>query len=188
MREGNTAGMFLQGSNVNQKYSRMEGLFMRYLFITAACCALLISALFAGCTSPSQAQIQPVGTTVTTQVPETTETVVTTATTVEPISPLPANQMIYLQLTKDRPTGKITLLCSGGPGLIVAQTVRMRVTLADGSVIDQLMNNGGEITGNSEIVVQGTLDGTDHVEVWVTSAGKVYKVIDQNVYSTNPYS
>jgi hypothetical protein len=151
---------------------------------------LLFCILFSGCTSPTQAQIQPVvQTTVTTQAPETTETVVPpTATIVESISPLPANQMLYLQLTKDRPTGKITLLCGGGPGLIVAQAVEMNVTLADGSFVDKFMNDGGELSEGSEIVVQGTLDGTDHAVVWVTSAGKIYKVLDQNVSSLNPYS
>jgi hypothetical protein len=151
---------------------------------------LFLWVLFAGCTSPTQAQIQPVATTVITQTPEeTTGTLISIPpTTIEPISPLPANQAIYLSLTKDRPTGKITLLCNGGPGLIVAQTIEMKVTRADGSVVDEFMNNGGEITGGSEIIVQGTLDGTDHAVVWVTSAGKIYKVIDQDISAINPYS
>ncbi|MGA2104934.1 hypothetical protein [Methanoregula sp.] len=162
---------------------------MRYLLATVAGCMLLFYVLFAGCTSPTQAQIQPVGTTVPTPAPETTVTVIsTTITTLEPISPLPANQAIYLSLTKDRPTGKITLLCNGGPGLIVTQSIEMKVTRADGSVVDQFMNNGGEITSGSEIVVPGTLDGTDHAVIWVTSAGKIYKVIDQDISSLNPYS
>ena len=50
------------------------------------------------------------------------------------------------------------------------------------------MNGGGQLTTGSTIVVQGTRNGTDHCEVWVTSAGKVYKVIDQNISSLNPYA
>jgi hypothetical protein len=167
----------------------MKGLFMSSATIAAAFIALFFCALFAGCTSPTQAQIQPVGTTVTTPMPETTAPVVPSATTFEPVAPLPADQVIYLSLTKDRPTGKITLLCSGGPGMIAAQVIKLRVTLADGSVVEkQLTNDNGQISSDASIVIQGTLDGTDNGEVWVTSAGKVYKVIDQDLASTNPYS
>ncbi|MFZ0005150.1 MAG: hypothetical protein WCC86_10100 [Methanoregula sp.] len=162
---------------------------MRFLLLTVAGCMLLFCVLFAGCTSPTQAQIQPFSTIVTTQASETTVTVISAEpTTLEPVSPLPPNQGIYLSLTKDRTNGKITLLCNNGPGLIVTQAIEMKITRADGSVVDEFMNNGGEITSGSEIVVQGTLDGTDHAVVWVTSAGKIYKVIDQDISSINPYS
>ena len=60
---------------------------MRFLIPAATCCALLLCALFAGCTSPTEAGIQPVGTTVTTPV-ETTQTA-TPAPTFEPITTLP---------------------------------------------------------------------------------------------------
>jgi len=161
---------------------------MRYLLTAAACCLLVLYAGFAGCTSPTQAQIQPVGTSPAT-VQETPTPALSTVTTSEPISPLPQSQAVYLSLTKDRPTGKITLQCNGGPGMVAAQVIELRVTLADGTVVDkQLTNENGQIPSDATITVQGTLDGTDHGVVWVTSAGKVYKVIDQDLSSTNPYS
>jgi len=162
---------------------------MRFAVIAAACIVLVSCALLAGCTSPTQAEIKPVDTAVvTTAATETTQTPVLTATTVEPVVPLPENLAIDLTLSKDRPTGKLTLILSGGPGMLVAQTVRMKATLADGTINDQLMNGGGQLTTGSTIVIQGTRNGTDHCEVWVTTAGKVYKVIDQNISSLNPYA
>ena len=73
--------------------------------------------------------------------------------------------------------------------MVAAQVIRLRVTLADGSVAEkQITNDNGQIPNDASIVIQGTLHGTDHGEAWVTSSGKVYKVIDQNLASTNPYS
>ncbi len=165
---------------------------MRYLIPAAACCALLFCALFAGCTSPTQAQIQPVGTTVTTSVPESPqETIAPVATTFESIVPLPANQMIYLSLTKDRPTGKIILQCSGGPGMSSAQVIDLTVTRADGTVEEkQITNNNdaGQISSDASITLPGTLDGTDHAKVHVTLGGNDFLVIDKDLTSTNPYS
>jgi hypothetical protein len=185
VHQGHTASIL----NANQKYPEMKGIFMSSRTIAAACVALFFCALFAGCTSPTQAEIQPFGTTVATPAPATASPVVTVPATFEPVTPLPANQMVYLELTKDRPTGRITLLCSGGPGMVAAQVIRLRVTLADGSVAEkQITNDNGQIPSGASIVIQGTLHGTDHGEVWVTSSGKIYKVIDQDLFSTNPYS
>ena len=77
---------------------------MRFLIPAAACCALLLCALFAGCTSPTQAEIQPAGTTVATTV-ETTQTVAPTPTP-EAIAQLPINQAVDFSVNKDRPTGQ----------------------------------------------------------------------------------
>ncbi len=165
---------------------------MRYLIPAATCSALLFCALFAGCTSPTQAQIQPVGTTVMTPVPESPqETVAPVATTFESIVPLPANQMIYLSLTKDRPTGNIILQCSGGPGMSSAQVIDLTVTRADGTVEDKQLtntNDAGQISSDASITLPGTLGGTDHAKVHVTIGGNVFLVIDQTLTSTNPYS
>jgi hypothetical protein len=168
---------------------REKGIIMRYLIPAAACCALLFCALFAGCTSPTEAGIQPVGTTVVTAV-ETTQTATPTPTP-ESITPLPASQAISLTLTKDRPTGKIILQCSGGPGMSSAQVIDLTVTLADGTVEDkQLTNNNdaGQISSDASITLPGTLDATDHAKVHVTIGGMTYLVMDQDVGSINPYS
>jgi len=154
---------------------------MKYAKLAAACIALFFCALFAGCTSPTQAQIQPVDTAVTTSVPETTATVVETTTTLESVVPLPAEMYVDLQLTKDRPTSSIHLLYNGGKGEIFVQSVRMKVTRSDGTVTDELLDGGIRPKRGDELVVQGTRTG-DHCEVWVTTSGKIYKVIDQNLY------
>jgi hypothetical protein len=163
---------------------------MRYLILAAACSAIFFSALFAGCTSPTQAEIPPVGTPVVTPA-GTTLTVAPVTTTAEPVVLLPANQMISLSLTKDRPTGKITLQCSGGPGMSSAQVIDLTVTRADGTVEDKQLTNDndiGQISSDAAITLPGTLDGTDRAQVHVTIGGKTYQVIDENVTSVNPYS
>jgi len=162
---------------------------MRYLIPAATCCALLICALFAGCTSPTEAGIQPVGTTVGTPV-ETTQTVAPTPTP-EAIVQLPASQAIDFTVNKDRPTGKITLQWTNGPGMSSAQVIDLTVTRADGTPEDQRITNNnalGQINGYDSITLPGTLDGMDHVQVHITMGGKVYLVYDQDVGSVNPYS
>jgi len=155
---------------------------MKYANLAAACIALFFCALFAGCTSPTQAQIQPVDTTVTTPVPETTATVVETTTTLESVVPLPNNVYVSLELTKDRPTSKIHLLYNGGTGEIYVQNVRMKVTRSDGTVTDELMDDGIQPKRGDELIIQGTRAG-DRCEVWVTTSGKVYKIKDEKVYA-----
>ncbi|MFA5236985.1 MAG: hypothetical protein WC362_03925 [Methanoregula sp.] len=155
---------------------------MNYATIAAACVTLFFCALFAGCTSPTQAQIQPVDTTVVTTVPVTTATVVETTTTLESVVPLPSNLEVDLQLTKDRPTSKIHLLYNGGKGAIYVQSVRMKVTRSDGTVTDELMDGGIQPKVGDELIIQGTRTG-DQCEVWVTTSGKAYKIIDENLYA-----
>jgi len=165
---------------------------MKISLIAASCIALVFCALLAaGCTSPTQADIKTIDTTVpTTTEPVTTveTTVVAVTTTLESIVPLPSAQYVDLELSKDRTNSKITLLYNGGAGQQVTQTVRMKVTLADGSVVDQLMSGGGTPDTGATIIVQGTRNGSDRCEVWVTSAGKVYKIIDENKATLNPYA
>jgi hypothetical protein len=90
--------------------------------------------------------------------------------------------MVNLVLSKDRPTSQIHLLYNGGTGEIFVQNVRMKVTRSDGTVTDELMDGGNQPKRGDELIVQGTKTG-DHCEVWVTTAGKIYKVIDQDLYS-----
>jgi len=163
---------------------------MKFLIAAIAVCALFLCALFAGCTSPTEAQIQPAGTTVMTPA-VTPQTTAPATPTYESIVPLPASETIYFTVTKDRPTGKITLQCSGGPGMSSAQVIDLTVTRADGSVVDkQLTNNNdlGQISSDASVTVPGTLGGIDHAKVHITMGGQVYLVYDQDVGSANPYS
>ena len=155
---------------------------MKFANLAAACVVLFFCALFAGCTSPTQAEIKPVASVIpTTAMPVTTETMVETTTTLESVVPLPDELYVDLQLTKDRPTSKIHLLYNGGKGEIYVQSVRLKVTRSDGTVTDEIMDGGNQPKKLDEIVVQGTRTG-DHCEVWVTTSGKVYKIIDENLF------
>jgi len=163
---------------------------MKLLIPAAAVGVLLFCALFAGCTSPTEAGIQPVGTTAVTPA-ATTPAIAPVPTTAEPIAPLPTGQAVYFSVTKDRPTGRIILQCSGGPGMSSAQVIDLTVTRADGTVEDQQItnnNNLGQISSDTSITLPGTLDGVDHAQVHITMGGKVYLVYDQDVGSVNPYS
>lgn len=163
---------------------------MKFLIAAIAVCALFLCALFAGCTSPTEAQIQPAGTTVMTPA-VTPQTTAPATPTYESIVPLPASETIYFTVTKDRPTGKITLLCNSGPGMSSAQVIDLTVTRADGTVEDQQLtnnNNIGQISGDASITLPGSLDGIDHVQVHITMGGRVYLVYDQDVGTANPYN
>jgi len=157
---------------------------MKAAIIAIAGLLLFFCALCAGCTSPTQAEIKPVET----PVAEVTTVVATTAaptavtTTYDPVVSIPSDIYVDLQLTKDRPTSKIHLLYNGGTGEIYVQSVRMKVTRSDGTVTDDLMDGGNQPKRGDELIVQGTKTG-DRCEVWVTTAGKVYKIMDQNLYA-----
>ncbi|MDD4484869.1 MAG: hypothetical protein PHD55_10955 [Methanoregula sp.] len=157
---------------------------MKAAIIAIAGFVLFFCALCAGCTSPTQAEIKPVETQTAeiTTVPTTTATPTAITTTYEPIAPIPSDIYVDLQLTKDRPTSKIHLLYNGGPGEAYVQNVRMKVTRSDGTVTDELMDEGIQPQRGDELIVQGTNTG-DRCEVWVTTAGKVYKIMDQNLYA-----
>jgi len=146
--------------------------------VLLACCALI-----AGCTSPTATEFKPVETTATI-VPATS---VSTSTptpevTLDLVVTMPPEQYVDLQLTKDRTNGEIHLLYNGGKGEIYVQKIRMKVTLSDGTVIDQYMDDGKKPRRGDDMIVQGTR-GSDRCEVYVTTSGKVYKVIDQPIMS-----
>ena len=157
--------------------------------VTIVGCVLVFCILFSGCTSPSQAQIQPVQSPFVTAVAETTQPITVVTTTVEPVVTLPPQQAVAVLVSKDRPTGKITFECTGDPSaMAVVQMIKVQVTLANGNVVDkQLTNADSQIPNHATIVIPGTLDGTDHAVVWVTSNGVVYKVLDQDISTINPY-
>jgi hypothetical protein len=86
---------------------------------------------------------------------------------------------VDLTLQKQRPDSSIHLLYNGGKGEIYVQNIFMKVTLSNGKVIEQYMNDGNRRPRRGdELVIEGTR-GTDQVQVFVTSAGRTYKVRDE---------
>ena len=104
---------------------------------------------------------------------------VTTATP-EPLRTLPPEQVVDLQLNKDRTFSDITLHYNGGRGLLFVQKIMMRVTRSDGTTEEQYMRDGKKPQQGDEIIIRGTR-GSDRCEVYVTSAGTVYKVRDESL-------
>jgi hypothetical protein len=148
------------------------------LFLLTAL-VLVLCALSAGCTSPTQAEIKPVDTPTPIPSPVITTSVATVVSTPVAIDTLPPEQFVDLQLTKERPDFSLRLLYNGGKGEIFVQNVMMKVTRSDGQVIEQYMNDGQrKPRRGDELVIQGSR-GSDRVEVFVTSAGKTYKAIDK---------
>jgi ABC-type transport system substrate-binding protein len=135
---------------------------------------LLLLLACSGCTNTPQT---PPPTPAPTTVPAITPAPVIIATP-EPLRTLPPEQNVDLELTKDRTYSEIDLLYNGGKGEIFTQKIMMRVTRSDGQVIEQVMSGGNKPKRGDEIVVQGTR-GSDRCEVYVTSAGTTYRVIDQ---------
>ncbi|MFA6225444.1 MAG: hypothetical protein WC620_04500 [Methanoregula sp.] len=139
---------------------------------------LVLCALSAGCTSPTQAEILPVGSPTPLSILVTTSTATLMSTPVA-VDTLPSEQFVDLQLTKERPDFTLHLLYNGGKGEIFVQNVVMKVTRSDGQIIQQSMNEGQrKPRRGDELVIQGSR-GNDRVEVFVTSAGKTYKAIDK---------
>jgi hypothetical protein len=151
---------------------------MKRTVILCAVFALGVLVAACGCTGTQQAPpATPVPPTET-SAPATAPPV--PAATPESLQTLPYSQEIDLQLTKDRTYSEISLLFNGGKGELFTQKIMMRVTRSDGQVIEQVMSDGKKPRRGDEIVVQGTR-GSDRCEVYVTSAGTTYKVIDKPV-------
>jgi hypothetical protein len=143
---------------------------------------LVLSALLAGCTSPTASTIQPGETT-----PAPTETLpaattpVTVAVTPAAVQTLPAEQFVDLTLQKQRPDSSIRLLYNGGKGEMFVQNIFMKVSLSNGEVKEAYMNDNTRRPRRGDELVIGGSRGSDHVEVFVTSAGTTYKVKDENL-------
>ena len=151
---------------------------MKYALIAGVLAGLALCALFAGCTSPTLAEIRPAETT-TLPTPVPTTSFVAVIETPVPVETLPAEQYVDIQLSKERPDYTLHLLYNGGKGQAFVQNILMKATLSDGQVVEQFMNdNQRRPRQGDEIVIQGTR-GIDRVEVFVTSAGRTYKVLDQ---------
>ena len=160
---------------------------MKRAIILVAVAVLACCALIAGCTSPTAAEIKPVETTVT--MPSSTITITSVPTsaptpvaTIDLVVTMPPEQFVDLQLTKDRTNGEIHLLYNGGKGEIYVQKIQMRITLSDGTVINQYMDDGDKPRRGDELIIPGTR-GSDRCEVYVTTGGKVYKIMDQQIMS-----
>jgi hypothetical protein len=152
---------------------------MKKIILIIAAALLMLLLATAGCTENKPAeQPAPVPTTemptpspaplVPTEVPAT----------VEPVVTLPPKQDVDLELTKDRTYSRIYLLYNGGGGELFTNKIEMRVTRSDGIVTDYVMSDGKKPKRGDQIEAQGTR-GSDRCEVWVTSAGVRYKVMDQ---------
>jgi hypothetical protein len=154
--------------------------------ISIALAALILCALSAGCTSPTQTGIN---TPATTGVPlpslttsTSTATVVSTPISVET---LPAEQTVDVQVYKQRPDATIHLTYNGGRGEIFVRNIMMRVTLSTGQVNEQYLNNGARNPQRGDELVMSGTRGTDQVAVFLTTSGRTYKIYDMPL--SNPY-
>jgi hypothetical protein len=166
-------------SSTNQKYTQMKALSMQKILVILAFSGLVLCALFAGCTSPTQAEIKPAETAVPTPPPTLPTSMVTVMPTPLPVETLPEEQSVDLVLSKQRPDSSIHLLYNGGKGEVYVQNIMMKITLSNGQVVQQYMNDGNrKPRRGDELVIDGTR-GTDFVQVYLTSAGRTYKVIEE---------
>ena len=157
----------------------MKALSMQKNLVIVAFFGLILCALSAGCTSPTGAEIKPVTTVLPTPPPAILTTGTTILPTPLPVETLPAEQDVDLVLSKQRPDSSIHLLFNGGKGEVFVQSVMIKVTLSNGQVIQQFMNDGNrKPRRGDELVIEGTR-GTDFVQVYLTSAGRTYKVIEE---------
>jgi hypothetical protein len=157
---------------------------MKYPIILSATVMLVFCALLAGCTSPTASELKPVETPVPATLSPISIPVVTVVATPKAIETLPAEQFVDLVLSKQRPDSSIHLLYNGGKGEVFVQNILLKVTLSTGEVVEHYMNDGNrKPRRGDELIVDGTR-GTDRVEVFVTTAGKTYKVIDQPVLNS----
>ncbi len=159
---------------------------MNYSLIILVLAGIVLSVMAAGCTSPTGALMKTVTTTPSAGVaasPDTTT--LTSSVTLAPVQTLPAEQDVNVQLSKERPDYSIHLLYNGGKGEVNIQNIFLKVTLSDGQVIEKYMNdNQRQPRRGDEIIVKGTR-GSDRVEVYITSVGQTYKVIDRELLASH---
>jgi len=166
---------------------KFKAISMKSTMLLLTTLALVFCALSAGCTSPTQSEIKVVDTPTPTPLPTPASTSVTTVlSTPVAIDTLPAEQFVDIQLTKERPDFSLHLLYNGGKGELFVQNVMMKVTRSDGQVFQEYLNDEQrKPRRGDELVMQGSR-GTDRVEVFVTSAGKTYKLIDKPMLTSAP--
>jgi len=151
---------------------------MKLLVMILTAVALVLLVACSGCTNaPETPPATPVPTTgIATPAP----TQIITIATPEPLRTLPPEQVVDLQLNKDRTYSDIILHYNGGRGMMFVQKIMMRVTRSDGIVEEQYMRDGQKPQQGDEIVIRGTR-GSDRCEVYLTSAGTVYKIKDESL-------
>ena len=99
------------------------------------------------------------------------------------VETLPIEQYVDINVEKQRPDATIHLLYNGGKGEIFVQNVMMRVTRSDGTVEEKFLNDGTrKPKRGDELIIQGTRN-VDQVAVFLTSAGKTYKIFDKPLVS-----
>jgi hypothetical protein len=169
--------------SANQKYKKNKAFFMKCTVILVAALGLVLCALSAGCTSPTQAEIKPLETTVPAPPPTTpTSTSSSTATVVSTpvaVETLPAGQDVDIQVEKQRPDATIHLIFNGGEGEMFVQNIMMRVTRSDGQVEEQYLNDKTRKPRRGDELVMAGTRGSDQVVVFLTSAGKTYRIFDK---------
>jgi hypothetical protein len=144
---------------------------------------VLVCILASGCTSTSGT---PSSTTPVLTSPSITEPVTGTITAAPPSTPpipdplqvMPRERQVTVVLSKDRPTSEIHLQYQGGPGDMFVNKILMRVYTSDTVFQEYAMSGGKKPMVGDEIVVMGTR-GKDRCEVFVTSSGTRYKVLDE---------
>lgn len=95
-----------------------------------------------------------------------------------PTVTLPPEQTVEIQVNEKDPIyATIPVSFAGGKGQVAVKDIVVRVTRADGKVIEEHL---GPVKG-AELKFEGTKE-TDRIEAWITlNTGNVYKVIDQLV-------
>lgn len=142
---------------------------------------VVFCSLAAGCTSPTGALMKEAIPSPSVPVTVTPDATASSPSVPVQVQTLPSEQYVDVQLSKERPDYTIHLLYNGGKGEVNIQNIFMKVTLPDGQVIEQYMNdNKRQPRRGDEIIVKGTR-GSDRVEVYITSVGQTYKVIDKNL-------
>lgn len=154
---------------------------MKCSLILSATLCLVICALVAGCTSPTQAGIKPMETTVPTPPPTTSTSVATVVSTPVAVETLPSEQYVNINVEKQRPDATVHLVYNGGKGEIFVQNIMMRVTRPDGQIDEKYLNDGTRKPRRGDELVMDGSRGSDKVIVFLTSAGKTYKIFDESI-------
>ncbi|AGB01438.1 hypothetical protein [Methanoregula formicica] len=142
---------------------------------------VVLCALAAGCTSPTSILMKSGTPTPSPQVTVSPETTLLSQGAFMPVQTLPAEQYVDVQLTKERPDYTIHLLYNGGKGEVSVQNIFLKATLSDGQVIEKYLNdNQRQPRRGDEIIIKGTR-GSDRVEVYITSVGQTYKILDKEL-------
>jgi hypothetical protein len=157
---------------------------MKCTLVLLVFAAITVCALSAGCTSPTQTGITP-ATTAPLPPPTTFLSTATVVSTPSAVETLPSEQSVDVQVYKQRPDATIHLIYNGGKGEIFVQNIMMRVTLSTGQVTEQYLNNGTRKPQRGDELVMSGTRGTDQVAVFLTSAGRTYKIYDMPL--ANPY-